>query len=526
MRKQFNSIVDVLASPFGSITAPKPQTTDRVLKSTKLEDMIYSELRVDDTDMDELESVASQKLSTFSSLSRDVYQSFYSLLQKRVDDENLSTTARKLNSRILDHITESENYPTIKNICEGRDLPAYEAMSEFISQTANELDDLLSDLGGDKGSVNTLEKLEQSKAELEAELAGLLERLKSSKTPNATLEKAAVNSANMLHSKQRQVEAVTKLVDLGLAQNKGKITAFVATATEAAKEKAEEVQNIIGAWGDGAGSMERTTVNTELLSMVRQNPELMDISKYLGRFREMFAQGKKNGYAYGRGEKYSLELGRDLSRAITSELVMLSTPETIPLFLRKYQRGQIKQYQRREPIFKGSGDIICCLDESGSTKGDLAAWGKAVALTMLEIAADGGRKFALIHFSGKDSFKTDLFLPNEYTMQDKLNTAETFLDGGTDFETPLTEAVRLMTYEGFENADVVFITDGFCDVSSTFAESFREVQLEKKFIATGVLLDSGQPGMDFTIGEFCWDIYRTSEMFDDDIVREIVSNRV
>ncbi len=262
-------------------------------------------------------------------------------------------------------------------------MPAYEAMSEFISQTANELDDLLSDLGGEKGSVNTLEKLEQSKA--------------------------------------------------------------------------EEVQSILGAWGDGSGNMESTPVNTELLNMVRQSTELMDISKYLGRFREMFAQGKKNGYAYGRGEKYSLELGRDLSRAITSELVMLSTPESLPLFLRKYQRGQIKQFQRREPVFKGSGDIICCLDEPGSTKGNLATWGTAVALTLLEIAADGGRKLALIHFSGKDSFKPDLFLPNEYTMQDKLNTAETFLDGGTDFETPLTEAIRLMTYEGFENADVVFI---------------------------------------------------------------------
>ena len=116
---------------------------------------------------------------------------------------------------------------------------------------------------------------------------------------------------------------------------------------------------------------------------------------------------------------------------------MLASPQTTPLFLRKYQLGQVKQYRRREPVYKGMGDIICCLDESGSTKGDPAAWGKAVALTLLEIAADSGRNFALIHFSGPDSFKVDVFRPGSYTMEDKLRAAETFLGGGTDFQTPM-----------------------------------------------------------------------------------------
>ena len=46
-------------------------------------------------------------------------------------------------------------------------------------------------------------------------------------------------------------------------------------------------------------------------------------------------------------------------------------------------------------------------------------------------------------------FKTDLFRPGNYTMQDKLSAAETFLNGGTDFQTPMEEALRLMKEEGF-----------------------------------------------------------------------------
>ena len=111
------------------------------------------------------------------------------------------------------------------------------------------------------------------------------------------------------------------------------------------------------------------------------------------------------------------------------------------------------------------GDIICCLDESGSTEGEAAAWGKAVAMTLLEIAAESRRRFALIRFAGSSSCQVDIFRPGEYTLEDKLSAAETFLGGGTNSERPVREAIRLMDTEGFEKADMVFITDGECELS-------------------------------------------------------------
>ena len=46
----------------------------------------------------------------------------------------------------------------------------------------------------------------------------------------------------------------------------------------------------------------------------------------------------------------------------------------------------------------------------------------------------------------------------------KLDAAETFLRGGTDFKQPLDEAIQLMN-SGFENADIVFLTDGLCKLA-------------------------------------------------------------
>ena len=166
------------------------------------------------------------------------------------------------------------------------------------------------------------------------------------------------------------------------------------------------------------------------------------------------------------------------------------------------------------------------MDESGSTSGELASWGKAVALALLEIAESDGRKFALVHFSGPGSFKTDIFLPKQYSMEDKIRAAETFLDGGTDFHTPLNEALRLIQEDGFENADIVFITDGECDLSENYIEELRTAQAERHFTVTGVLLDQEDSGMDFSLKAFCQNIYRTSELTGEQVVQGLIANRV
>lgn len=474
--------------------------------------------------MDEIEQDAEKKLKSFSALSQDVFQSFYSLAPRRNEEPSLSVAARKFNAPILEHMTKSEEYPTLKEVCEGRELPAYEAASEFVSKVSGELDDLLPQLAGKQGALHTLEKLERAEQQAARRLYELLEQRGAIRRDDPVLDEAVVKAANEVDGKHRQVEAVTKLIDDSALHDRETTHAMVREAVAGAAEKAKKVQSIIGAWSSDPGNLQRTPENLALLKRVRESAALRDISKYLGRFREMLTQKKQNGYAYGRGEKYSLELGSDLSRALTSELAMLAAPETLPLFLRKYQRCQIKQYRRRELVYKGAGDIICCLDESGSTAGERAAWGKAVAMTLLEIAESEGRRFALIHFSGPGRFQTDVFLPKQFTAEDKLRAAETFLDGGTDFSAPLGEALRLIRDVGFNNADIVFITDGECILPPEHLSRLQEDQAEYRFTITGILLDQENAGMDFSLRAFCQNIYRTSELTGEAIVYEMVNS--
>ena len=178
MLKPYRTIQDVLASPWArQPQAERTERTDRVLRSTKLENNIYHDLRTEDIAMDEIEQSAGEKLKSFPALSQDVFQSFYSLMPRRNDEEALSAAARKFNAPILEHITQSEEYPTLKEVCEGRELPAYEAALEFVSTVSDELDELMSQLGGKKGALNTLEKLEQAQEAAAQRLSELMEQL-------------------------------------------------------------------------------------------------------------------------------------------------------------------------------------------------------------------------------------------------------------------------------------------------------------------------------------------------------------
>ena len=270
--KKYRTIDAVLNSPLVDVVAPPEiDTTDRVLRSTKLEDSIYTDLRTGDDSLDQTERTAAEKLASFPALSRDVFQSFYSLLPRQNDENVLSVAARKFSAPILERITQSEDFPTLKTICEGRELPAYEAASEFIARTAGELDSFLSDLGGGNNALNTLDKLEKVEEQAQRDLADLLERMQRCKERDPQLEQSVVEAANRADSKQRQVEAVGKMIDAKAAKNKADLTASVVQAVSAAVEKAEEVRNIIGAWSDEPGKLEKNEVNTGLLDLVRQS---------------------------------------------------------------------------------------------------------------------------------------------------------------------------------------------------------------------------------------------------------------
>ena len=126
MKKYFRTIQNVMDSRWGNFQyngTPAAQKTDRVLQSSKLEDCIYRDLSKGDANLEAIQQEAVPKLHSFPALSRDIFQSFYSLFPKRTDTDSLTAEAQKFNAKLLDHVTEDADYPTIKSISKAGSCP-------------------------------------------------------------------------------------------------------------------------------------------------------------------------------------------------------------------------------------------------------------------------------------------------------------------------------------------------------------------------------------------------------------------
>ena len=380
--------------------------------------------------------------------------------EHRPTEADLRCSAANCRAAVLDMLQNQPEYGELRRFCAGNDFVAMET-ARVLAQTVSEIE---------KHLMDALGKLPMVLSRLYEKQNRLHEKVQNDSTELPEI----LHSAEQLASVAEQIGVVRTMLSDTLRKQLSQEEAALQTAAQGSLETAQTVAYASVCWSSESGSgTEKAQQNQELLRKLKENDYLRDITRQLGRMKEVLSALRKNGYAQGRGEKFSLTRGRDLKNLLSGELALLASPATMPLFLRRYNAKGLTQYAKREKIRKGGGDVIVCLDESGSTCGENAAWGKALALAVQDICAHEGRKFALIHFSGKDEVRTDRFLPRKFTAEELCAAAEHFFDGGTNFETPLKEVLRLMDEEAFENADILFITDGYCDISDSLAEKLQ-----------------------------------------------------
>ena len=486
-------------------------TENRVMETTRLTDLIYNSCSFEDVYYGTQRADCPVNAET---LAADVFASLYSPVLRRKNTESLQLREQFFNKPVLEWFIQNDRFEKMKYLCENKELPSYGAAASF----AHTLNSLLENKPY-QPKVHYLQIISM----LSEQINQTLVEIRMCKVGStASSAQKLLDRYKRVYAKLHQIEDLKqKLAEDALCYFQS-IGEDIQAAMDAAENAAEEVTCIMTAWGTDAGEMKCTPVNQDLLQRVKSSEELLRIARSLGKYREIIADKRKNGYAYGRGEKYDLTHGNDINNCLSSELSLLGTPETQVLFLRKFDQKQLTQYQKRSPIIKGKGDMIVLVDESSSTR-QVQAWAKAFALAMLDIAAKDKRKFAMVHFANADHVKTDLFEPGRYAGEDILRAAEQFFGGGTDFEAPLTEAMRLME-KGYENADITIITDGECRISDEFAEQFRNAMLKYKVTVTGILLDKDRP-CGKTLERFCDKIYHSKDITEEEIARQILQSK-
>jgi uncharacterized protein with von Willebrand factor type A (vWA) domain len=218
---------------------------------------------------------------------------------------------------------------------------------------------------------------------------------------------------------------------------------------------------------------ERMKLAQEL--MTQQN--MRKIADLVGRMKNVVDSQYAQSPDHGASELHGVTLGRDLARMLPSELVKLSRNRME--FFRDYLEGKLLCYQLKGNEQMGQGPVLVAVDESGSMSGDPINWAKAVALALMHLADKQRRAFGYMTFDTKVATQKLFPSAGMMTLQDKLELARHQLSGGgTAFDPPLQTTFEMCEQIGaFRQADLVFITDGICQVQ----DLKKILDLKKKY---------------------------------------------
>jgi uncharacterized protein with von Willebrand factor type A (vWA) domain len=258
---------------------------------------------------------------------------------------------------------------------------------------------------------------------------------------------------------------------------------------------------------------------------IRASPKLRKIAEMLGRFKRLALTVQKAKLTNGSEEIYDITLGDDLARLVPAERSKLLDSRTKKDFMRKFAEKSLMQYALKGRMPAGRGPVVVCLDSSGSIEETQDIWQKAVTLATLDIAQRQKRAFACILFGGiDDPLDITIVEAQDPEISKKaIHIADSFFGyHGTSFEKPLDAAVQIINTKEFSKADILFCTDGFCDVKPKWLEDFLKWKNEKDVRIQSVVLDNGSY-TDSTLHKFSNEILSVSNIDDIELTQEIFS---
>ncbi|HEY7167720.1 MAG TPA: hypothetical protein VIB79_24395 [Candidatus Binatia bacterium] len=304
----------------------------------------------------------------------------------------------------------------------------------------------------------------------------------------------------LLRHKTAQLKEDLQQLDAKVANRLQAEAIKVAQELEDATEEAES-------WGASLGSGQRSPPGDklELGKRLAGNEKLKKLSRMIGRMKFHAMALRKKVFERASEEVLEVERGDSIHRLLPHELLTLHHPVLRKDFHRRFLDQELIQYSLRGVEEKGKGPMVVCLDGSSSMAGDKEIWSKAVTLTLLEIARRQRRLFRSICFSSAETPLQilDLNPRGHYDVQMKtvMDLAEYFPGGGTDFQRPLDAALECLGQAKYKKSDIIFITDGECQVAPEWAEAFRRQKEKLGFSLYSILIDVGPSSLG-TLKEF------------------------
>jgi uncharacterized protein with von Willebrand factor type A (vWA) domain len=398
----------------------------------------------------------------FTPLLTDVFTFFYDG-SAALDSRNESGCDR-LHYLVLKYLSETPEYASLRRRSAGRIQESLAAMEEFGSR--------------------------------------LLEHLGNQSSTRAAASQAGTDGGDPVEIESIVLAEVAKA---GSGSAAGQAVLVLAKNVEGAIETTGLLADICNSFGLSPGQIRAMPLaqRAGLAARMGRSANLKRFAELLGRW-SILATSTRAKRTPGVPEELSdVTYGDDWALFVPQELGALIHPALRYDFYSRLIERKVLQYDPQSTEGQGKGPILICLDTSGSMAGDRDVAAKAAAIALYAVARKEERPFAVILFSSPDEwlsfvFRKESVLERASTGEETrcgileayLKVATFFFGGGTDYESPLKEAYRLIEEGGSEwrDGDIVFITDDYCDISEEFRTAFKAAKMRLSFNVFSVIV--------------------------------------
>jgi uncharacterized protein with von Willebrand factor type A (vWA) domain len=366
----------------------------------------------------------------------------------------------------------------------------------------------------DKETIRYLNQLHDLAGEVEqlfahAEALDELSALALDKDRADWLKKEAERARTAAAKKEKRADRLSRKLEESSERRRQNVRRSVRKGLAEAMSEVGQANDATNAFGggydsdfgleNGAGGRNSLSTKEKLViaQQVGHSPKLQQIAAVCGRFTRIALQQQKTRVKHPPDEITSITTGSEIERLLPSEIALLADPDLEDLFYLRFAERGLMQYDLIGHEPQGQGPIIIAIDESGSMTTDYGGmtgevWSKAVMLALLSIARLQKRDLAVIHFSGPDDLRVDVFPKGQARPAEVIACASFFFNGGTVFEPWMKKALELVDESRFEKADVICVSDGISDVSPEAQAEWTKRRAERGMRAYGALIGANQ----------------------------------
>jgi uncharacterized protein with von Willebrand factor type A (vWA) domain len=246
-----------------------------------------------------------------------------------------------------------------------------------------------------------------------------------------------------------------------------------------------------------------------LANALQNNHKIKELAQKMG--RAYISEEKKKQTKIpqaSKSEVHGTHRSDDVMRLLPSELLNLEDEDLEMLFYARLLEKQLLTYELQgtthvvgettETEKQRTGPVVACLDTSGSMQGQPMLKAKALLLAIANILQKESRSLYVLLFGARGEIREFSMLGNNEAAG-LLKFLQEGFGGGTDFETPLQRALDIIASEkDYQKADVLMMSDGDCQLSSTFLNRLTTQKQVLDCMIYSVLCAGGRIEDDFS----------------------------